>query len=155
MIRVRNDGIVSLQRDCERIVHFLANYCHQVSGKQITFPEKIEVLETRNRNVVIEGFVVATRDARINHAKEEKSVELFISRIGILIIGLLLLMTFPYPFLYNFKSNHESAKWLFDILSKLFGSVVVTTFISYLNYRIYRQSLRDSDIIWNIPKQEP
>lgn len=154
VIRVRNDGIVSLQRDCEKIVHFLANYCRQVSGKHINFPAKIEVLEVRNRNVVIEGFVVATREARINHAREEKSLELFLSKIGAVIIAVLLLLTFPYPFLRDFRANNESAMWAIDILGKLIGSVTLTTFISYLGYRVYRRSLRDSDIIWNIPKQE-
>ena len=27
IIRVKSEGIISLQRDCERIVHFLVSYC--------------------------------------------------------------------------------------------------------------------------------
>jgi uncharacterized membrane protein YeaQ/YmgE (transglycosylase-associated protein family) len=147
VLRILNPSIHSLQLACQVFVAQVAEHAAR-NNKKVSFVGAIQIVERKRKETIIEGHALATSRDRLAYARSQKSMEFFIGIIGSIVLILLLLFTYPWPF-RNFASPQQT--WMFSVFEKFIGSVAVTTLISYVAYRSFLKSLRQSTIRWSIP----
>jgi hypothetical protein len=147
VVRLLNPNVHSLQLACETLVSQLVVFAVR-NDKTIDFVGPIQIVERNRKQTIIEGRALATRKDRIAYAKRHRQIEFRISRWGGWVLLGLILLTFPWPF-RDPKNLYEI--WTSSVLEKFIGSVAVTTLIAYLQYRSFRDALREHTIQWAIP----
>jgi hypothetical protein len=147
VVRLLSENMHLLQLACEKLVLQLVEYVNR-NKKTISFVGPIQIVEQKRKETIIEGQTLATAEDRLSFARSHKSVELWIVKLGVIVLVVLLLITYPWP-IRDFTSHPQT--WLFSVFEKFIGSVAVTALIAYLQYRYFFAELRDHTIRWSIP----
>lgn len=147
VVRLLSEDMHLLQLACETLVLQLVEYVNR-NKKKISFVGPIQIVEQKRKETIIEGQTLATAEDRRRFARSQKSVELSIVKLGVIVLVVLLIITYPWP-IRDFSSHPQT--WLFSVFEKFIGSVAVTALIAYLQYRFFFSELRDHTIRWSIP----
>ncbi len=147
VLRLLNPSIHSLQLACETLVKQVVDYANN-NRKRIEFVRSVQIVERKRKETIIEGQVLATSEERTRFARSHRRIEFIISRLGACLLAILILITYPWPF-RDIANPHQN--WVFSVFEKFIGSVAVTTFISYVQYRSFLSSQQEHTIRWSIP----
>lgn len=152
VIRVKNSNILILQTECENLVRFFHDYC-KINNKLLEFVDKIEILEIKNHNTIIEGQAVPSPRDRFHLARKRKNLEFIVAIGGFLLLFITLAITYPWAWIELVKQNSKAVAWLFDLPSKAIGSILITSISATLNFLFFYNDLKNETILWGLPQR--
>jgi hypothetical protein len=147
VLRLLNSELHLLRLACETFVLQITEHASR-NRKRITYVGPVQIVERKRKNSVIEGNTLATPQDRVNHARQHRRIEYWVSIGGTVVLVALLVATYPWAF-RDFDNPRQT--WFFSVLEKFIGSVAITTLMAFVQYRSYLASLRDHTINWSIP----
>lgn len=152
VIRISNSDVPVLQADCEELVRLFYRYC-ALNKRPLEFVNKVEILEVKNHNIIIEGRPIPSSRALFQLARTHKKLELSIGLGGLTLLILSLLISFPWPVLDVVKRNSAILAWLFDLPNKSLGAILIATISASLNFLFHYNELKNKSIVWNLPQR--